>query len=100
MFQIESTKQLSLIKSRIVNRIGLKTLSQINSRKVSQIKSETVTRKIADADDRVCGGGSDAEIGGLITRRCDHSNLNGGVGAGTLDIDADVVYSLDEQNYM
>ena len=40
---------------------------------VSRIGSKKVTRKTADADDRACGSGSDAAMGGLVVRKCAHN---------------------------
>ena len=46
-----------------------------------QIESKMVTSNTADADDKAHGGGSDAEMGGLVTRQCSSDNHNGGIDA-------------------
>ena len=57
----------------------IKTTIESNQMKiVSRIELKTVTRKTADADDGDHGSGPDAEMGGLITRRCAHVNCDGG----------------------
>ena len=48
-----------------------------------------MTNKTADSDNGYCGR-SDAEMGGLVTRRCECGDFDGLIDYGTIDIDEDV----------
>ena len=68
-------------------------MSQIKLQKASQIKSQKLTIKTANADDGPCNGGSDAAIGGILTRQCDRSDHDGDGDAGTVYVDVDLACS-------
>ena len=59
-----------------------------------------VTRKTAGDNDRVCIGGLDAEMGGLITWRCDCDDCDGGRDNGISEVEVDVECTCNRQDSM
>ena len=57
---------------------------------MSQIGSKIVISETDHADSGVCGGGSNAPIGGLVMQRCYCGNFDDGGVAVTVDVDIDV----------
>ena len=55
-----------------------------------RIGLKTATSLTVNANDRDCGGSSDATMGGLVTQRCDLCDYNGIGDAGTVYADINI----------
>ena len=74
----------------------------IKLRIMSRIESKTATTETAYDDNRACGGGSDAEMGGLIMQQCDCGDCDsyGYAGNVGVDVDLEVACSQNRQDSM
>ena len=76
--KIEKTIESNRINKTIESNEIKKQLSLIKSKFVSQIGSKTVTRETTNANYGAHSGVPNAEMGGLVTQRCDCGDQNGG----------------------